>query len=223
VGRPAAERPSTEGSHYEVEALPQQVTVSAQASRTQRTAGNLTLELRTAQEIADARVAVRPARPGGRETVVWQGRLNKDISNNLDIPVVPGRELATAAPQLVVVSGSQLSPERFYLFAPGPASAQSSRKGLLFRARKPGKGIQPPSESWERTFQTLANGKSVYVLAPGGFPMQANAQVAQPLSDRDVSQALSRLGYSMSQQEGVLKVEPSARAKQPGRARRGRG
>jgi len=222
AGPPAAERPSAEGMHREALALSpqQQVSVSAQATTSQQAAGNLTLQVRTAQDIADARVAVRPARPGGRETVVWQGRLNKDISNNLDIPVTPGREVATAAPQLVVVSGLQLSPERFYLFAPRPATAPQVSKQRVFHARKSGKGIQPPAENWERTLQTLANGKGVYVLAPGGFPMHASAQVAQPLSDRDVSTALSRLGYSMSQQEGVIKVEPSARTKQPVRAGR---
>ena len=223
AGPPAAERSSAEIRSHEVLELPtrQQVSVSAQATTSQQAAGNLTLQVRTAQDIADARVAVRPARPGGRETVVWQGRLNKDIANNVDIAVAPSvRQPATPVPQLVVVSGSQLSAERFYVFTPEQAPARQAAKRWVYRSAKPGKGIQPPSQNWERTFQTLANGKGVYVLAPGGFPMHANVQVHKPLSDRDVSTALSRLGYSMSEQEGVIKVEPSARAKQPVRAGR---
>jgi hypothetical protein len=206
------------------QARTQSVMVSAQATRTQRAAGNLTLQLRTAQEVQDARVVVRPALPGSQETVVWQGTLNKAIANNLDIPVAAsGGPAAKAVPQLVVVSAPQLNSKAYYVFAPTSVQAAPERKRSFADAGKSRRSDEGLIGTWEHTLQALASKKGIYVLAPGGFPMLAPAQVSLPTSEREVTQALGGLGYRVRQQEGVMTIEPlPARTEPPGRARRPR-
>jgi len=209
-----------------------QVIVSAQATPMQRAGGSLTLQVTTDQEVPDARVALRPARPGGRETPVWQGKLNRSLSNSLDIPVGPSAAMPGGSPQELIVSGSPLNRQAFYLFSPSTAAGEPGPLMGTADRLKPKHAPGTVSGTWVSILQTMASKRNLYILAPAGFPIGQRVRVAPDLSDESLAHALKRIGYEFRPQEGAMTIEPSTpaaapprptRPLPPGRARRWRG
>ena len=199
------------------------VSVSANASRAQRAARGITLQVTTDREIPDARVALRPLAPGGGETVVWQGRLDRG-ETNLDIGV--GSRAAgglDARPQQLILSGSSLGGQSYYLFSPsGPQVSQLAPESRA--TRREGAYLSAKSVPWEALLQSVATQKDAYILAPGNFPMSRQVNIGRQLADQALDQALRHIGYKLDSQEGVMVIKPSASQPQGGavgRARRG--
>jgi len=208
------------------------VIVSAQATRTQLADRSVTLNLKTDQDVPDARVTLRPAQPGARETFVWQGTLRNAASNTANIRVVPSEAATAESPQQLVLSGSQLDPQTFYLFSPSAEPGETSVLDMFREGRKVRRlsGVEP--STWNSVLQTMASQQNIYVLAPAGFPVGRPAGVGPGLSNKSVGDALNRIGYELRPQQGALTIEavspapppsPTARAKSRDRVRRGRG
>lgn len=181
------------------------VDVTAQASRSQRAAGDLTLQLRTDQEIPEAQVMVRPMQPGARETLVWQGRIDKDVANNVDVRIWQHPWMPSGTQQLTVTSPRTLA-QTYYLFLPRAAGMGRGGGGHFERVRPP--AVTPTGHIWHTVLQNLANRNDAYVLAPAGFPVTKRAEVEADAPEKDVTEALGRAGYSLRSQEGVITIEP---------------
>jgi hypothetical protein len=191
-----------------------QVIVSAQATPTQRASGSLTLQLKTDQEIPDARMALRPAQPGAPETPVWQGRLNRSLSNNLEIRIGPSAGRPSGSPQELILSGSQLNRQTFHLFSPSAAGEPRSLTRIRGGLREQ-HAARAASGTWASILQTTASQRNIYVLVPAGFPMGQAAPLGLDLSNESLAHALGRIGYELRPQEGAITIEAAAGAPPP--------
>jgi hypothetical protein len=182
------------------------VALSAQATRSQQAVGNLTLQLRPNQDVERAQVAVRAPGVSTAHAVVWQGRLDGGVDNNLNIPVgPPAVALPANLPREIVVSGSTIAPQTYYLFPPAyPPRAPSAhpsrdRQVQVWRA-----------ETWGTVLQAAASRQQAYILAPAGFPLGQLVPADAQTSSQALGEALSRSGYRLTAQPGVITIEPSA-------------
>lgn len=201
------------------------VALSAQATRSQQAIGNLTLQLRPDADIERAQVAVRASQVGIGEAIVWQGRLNGRVENNLNIPVgPPAVALPANVPRELIVSGSSIAPQTYYLFSPSayPSHAPGAQAGAPLWQRA--EGERRRADTWLNVLQASASRQRAYILAPAGFPLGQLAPADAETSGQGLADALNRSGYRSSARPGVITIEPSAtlRAAPASRARRTR-
>ncbi|HUT74619.1 MAG TPA: zf-HC2 domain-containing protein [Armatimonadota bacterium] len=202
------------------------IAVTAQASHTQLSNRNLTLQLKPNDDVEDAQVSLRSADARSPEVVLWQGRLDKSRVNNVDVQVAaPGPDMAT---QQLVIRGAQVQPQAYYVFAPVSAErTEAAPAGAAGPSGPPGpmtrvsKGKPTASATWDEVLQGLASGQGVYVLAPEGFPTGRRAGLGARPAQKTIAKALERMGYALRGGEGTLTIWPVPQPPAtPGRAKR---
>jgi hypothetical protein len=210
------------------ERTPTSVAVTAQASHTQLSNRNLTLQLKPNDDVEDAQVSLRSADARSPEVVLWQGRLDKSRANKVDVQVAaPGSETAT---QQLVIRGAQVQPQAYYVFAPVSAErTEAAPAGAAGPSGPPGpmsrvsKGKPTAGATWDQALQALASDQGVYVLAPEGFPTGRRAGLGPRPAQKTIAKALERMGYALRGGEGTLTIAPvRLPAATPGRAKRSR-
>ncbi|UCH32953.1 MAG: hypothetical protein JSV65_10130 [Armatimonadota bacterium] len=146
------------------------------------------------------------------------------MSNAIDVKVPP-RGVGDAGPgaQQLVVTGTRMTPQAYYVFSPVGPHVEAAAEELEGRKLRGGKAA-PAKPLWDVVLQNVALQQGIYVLAPSGFPVREPAGTDAQPSERALATALKRMGYEARPQEGAITIEPVAPGRAaPGQTRRRRG
>lgn len=179
------------------------VKVAAQATTSQLAGRNLTLQVQPDEEVDHAQVAVRS---GAGEKIVWQGRLAKSLSNSVNVQLAPHSGV-----QQVVISGSQLPAETYYVFAPQGARRAPAAPSVLGTAKE-----RRAATTWGDALQNLASERAVYILAPANFPTDKAVTLEAPGTTAAVGSALRGIGFQLRSQYGALTITAAPPPATPG-------